>query len=128
MLRDRELVQAVLDDYTTAPISEKERALFAFIAKVVEDSTTITAHDLDVARAAGWTDEALYDAITVCSLFQFYNTWIDATGVSDMPDFAYDMSGKRLAEKGYAYAEPKSDAPAPSPAPVRDEVVSASGT
>ena len=22
-----------------------------------------------------------------------------------MPSFAYDMSGKRLAEKGYAYAE-----------------------
>jgi hypothetical protein len=47
----------------------------------------------------------LYDAITVCALFQFYNTWIDATGVSDMPAFAYDMSGKRLAEFGYAYAE-----------------------
>ena len=96
----------MLDDYTSAPISEKERALFAFIAKVVEDSTTVNAQDLEIARAAGWTDEALYDAITVCSLFQFYNTWIDATGVSDMPDFAYDMSGKRLAEKGYAYAEP----------------------
>jgi hypothetical protein len=47
----------------------------------------------------------LYDAITVCALFQFYNSWIDATGVSDMPGFAYEMSGKRLAEAGYAYAE-----------------------
>ena len=96
---------AVLEDYTTAPIPDAERALFAFIAKVVHDSTSITHEDLDQARAAGWTDEALYDAISVCALFQFYNTWIDATGVSDMPGFAYDMSGKRLAEKGYAYAE-----------------------
>ncbi len=94
-------MQAVLDDYTTAPISEKERALFALIAKIVEDSTTIRHADLDAARAAGWSDEALYDAITVCALFQFYNTWIDATGVSDMPAFAYDMSGKRLATMGY---------------------------
>ena len=101
----QELVAAVLADYTTAPISNAERALFALIAKVVEDSTTITADDLARARDAGWTDEALYDAITVCALFQFYNTWIDATGVSDMPAFAYEMSGKRLAEKGYAYAE-----------------------
>jgi hypothetical protein len=38
-------------------------------------------------------------------LFQFYNTWIDATGVSDMSPAGYEMSGKRLAEKGYAYAE-----------------------
>jgi hypothetical protein len=94
-------VQAVLDDYTTAPISEKERALLALVGKIVEDSTTIRHADLDAARAAGWSDEALYDAITVCSLFQFYNTWIDATGVSDMPAFAYDMSGKRLATMGY---------------------------
>ena len=98
-------MSAVLEDYTTAPISERERALFALIAKVVEDSTSITPDDLAHARAAGWTDEALYDAITVCALFQFYNTWIDATGVSDMPAFAYDMSGKRLATMGYAYAE-----------------------
>lgn len=96
---------AVLDDYTTAPIPDAEKALFAFIAKVVKDSTSITHDDLDVARAAGWSDEALYDAITVCALFQFYNTWIDASGVSDMPGFAYDMSAKRLAELGYAYAE-----------------------
>lgn len=95
----------MLEDYTTAPISAAERALFALIAKVVEDSTSITAGDLERARSAGWTDEALYDAITVCALFQFYNTWIDATGVSDMPAFAYDMSGKRLAAMGYAYAE-----------------------
>ena len=105
MLGSRELVSAVLEDYTTAPISDAERALFALIAKVVEDSTSITADDLARARDAGWTDEALYDAITVCALFQFYNTWIDATGVSDMPAFAYDMSGKRLATMGYAYAE-----------------------
>ena len=99
------MVAAVLEDYSTAPISEAERALFAFIAKVVEDSTSIGDADVARARAAGWSDEALYDAITVCALFQFYNTWIDATGVSDMPGFAYDLSGKRLAEKGYAYAE-----------------------
>lgn len=98
-------MQAVLDDYTTAPISAKERALFALIAKMVEDSTSIGHADLDAARSAGWTDEALYDAITVCALFQFYNNWIDATGVSDMSAAGYDMSGKRLAEAGYTYAE-----------------------
>jgi hypothetical protein len=121
-------VEAVLEDYTTAPISEKERALFALIAKIVEDSTTIRHADLDAARAAGWSDEALYDAITVCSLFQFYNTWIDATGVSDMPAFAYDMSGKRLATMGYVpsgappagapQGGPRQEAPAPE-APAR---------
>lgn len=92
----------MLENHATAPISEPERALFAFIAKVNADSTSIRKADLDAAREAGWSDEALYDAITVCALFRFYNTWIDASGVADMPAMAYRMSGQRLATQGYA--------------------------
>jgi alkylhydroperoxidase family enzyme len=99
-------VQAVLDDYTTAPISDQEKALFALITKIVHQSNQIRQADIDAAKAAGWSDEALYDAITVCSLFQFYNTWIDATGVHDMPAFAYDRSGQRLATAGYVISSP----------------------
>jgi hypothetical protein len=72
------------------------------VRKIVHDSTSIRQADVDEARHAGWSDEALYDAITVCALFQFYNTWIDATGVDDMPPAAYEMSGQRLATQGYA--------------------------
>jgi alkylhydroperoxidase family enzyme len=95
-------VQAVLDNYSTAPISDEENALLAFIEKVALRSNRICHEDVDEVKAAGWSDEALYDAITVCALFKFYNTWIDATGVQDMPTFAYEMSGKRLATEGYA--------------------------
>lgn len=56
-------------------------------------------------KAAGWSEEALYDAITVCALFNFYNKWIDATGVSDMPA-AYAVSGERLATFGYVPPAP----------------------
>jgi hypothetical protein len=76
--------------------------LYSFVRKIVHDSTAIGQADVDEARRAGWSDEALYDAITVCALFQFYNTWIDATGVDDMPPSAYEMSGQRLATHGYA--------------------------
>ena len=95
----------MLDDYRTAPIGEAEKALFAFIDKMNWESTSIGAADDDAVKAAGWTDEALYDAITVCALFNFYNKWIDATGVGDMPATAYDASGQRLATAGYAPPE-----------------------
>jgi alkylhydroperoxidase family enzyme len=95
----------VLDDYRTAPISDAEKALFAFIDKMNRESTSIGPADVDAAKAAGWTDEALYDAITVCALFNFYNKWIDATGVGDMPEAAYLASGERLATVGYAPPE-----------------------
>ena len=95
----------MLADVDSAPVSEKDRALYSFIRKTVHDSLSIGQADVDRVRAAGWSDSALYDAITVCALFQFYNTWIDATGVQDMPASGYEMSGRRLATDGYAKAE-----------------------
>ena len=94
-------MDAVLDDFRTAPISEAEKALFGFIEQVNRASNQVTKADVDAVVAAGFTEEAVYDAITVCTLFNFYNTWIDATGVGDMPAELYDMSGQRLATRGY---------------------------
>ena len=91
----------MLADYRTAPIDEAQKALFAFIEKMNAQSNQITRADVDRVKAAGWTDEAVYDAISVCSLFKFYNSWIDATGVHDLPASGYAMSGKRLAAQGY---------------------------
>jgi alkylhydroperoxidase family enzyme len=94
-------VDAVLTDYRTAPISDEEKALFGFLEKVNRASNEIDQEDVDATKAAGWSDEALYDAVTVCALFNFYNVWIDATGVHDMPAAAYTASGQRLASLGY---------------------------
>ena len=92
----------MLEDYTTAPISDAEKELFKFLTKANRTSNQITRDDVEEAREAGWSDEALYDAITVCAIFNFYNHWIDATGVQDMPALGYQMSGHRLATEGYA--------------------------
>lgn len=93
---------AVLEDYQTAPISEPEKALFKFIAAVNRQSNQIRREHLDEVRRAGWSDEAIYDAITVCALFNFYNRWCDACGVQDMSAPGYQASGHRLATEGYA--------------------------
>ena len=96
------MVEAVLEDFRTAPIDDRLKALFAFIEKMNRESNRLGPEDIEALKAAGWSEEAIYDAITVCALFNFYNNWIDATGVSDMPAAAYDASGDRLANHGYA--------------------------
>jgi hypothetical protein len=68
---------------------------------VNHESSKIIEADLEIARASGWTDEALYFAITVCALFNFYNRWIDASGVHAMSDEAHRQSAKRSAVHGY---------------------------
>ncbi len=77
------------------------------MTKVNRTSNQIGPADIEEARQAGWSDEALYDAITVCALFNFYNRWIDATGVQDMPALGYQMSGRRMAADGYVHEDKK---------------------
>ena len=98
-------VAAVLEDYRTAPLSEAEKALFAFIEKVNADSPAINESDTENLRQAGWSDEAIYDAVMVCSLFNFYNRWCYATGVHEMSAEGHRQTGKRLAARGYLISE-----------------------
>jgi hypothetical protein len=93
-------VQSVLDDYRSAPIDAMFAELLCLIEKSARKAASVTREDVDNVRAAGWSDEAIYDAITVCALFNFYTTWVDASGVGDLGD--YRASGHRLATEGYA--------------------------
>jgi len=93
----------VLADYASAPISEAEKALFRFVVKVNRDSIAIGPADIAELHRAGWTDEAIYDAINVCALFNFYNRWIDAAGVCEMTEEGHQQSARRLAERGYNF-------------------------
>jgi hypothetical protein len=104
-------VKGVLNDVETSRLSESERALFRFVRKVNHDSPSIQPEDIDALHAAGYTDEAIYYAITVCALFNFYNRWIDASGVHPMSDEAHRSGAKRSAIHGYS----RSSQPAPKP-------------
>ena len=97
-----ELVWAVLRDLESSALSERDKALFRFVAKVNHDSPRITPEDMAPLYAVGWDDEAIYFAITVCALFNFYNRWIDACGVHAMSEEAHKAGGKRMATQGYA--------------------------
>jgi alkylhydroperoxidase family enzyme len=92
----------VLQDLETSVLDEKHKALFRFVDKVNHHSPRITADDMTPLRQAGWDDEAIYFAITVCALFNFYNRWIDASGVHALSDQAHEAGGKRSAIHGYA--------------------------
>jgi len=95
-------VWAVLRDLESSPLDDKHKALLRFVDKVNADSPRIGPEDMAPLYAAGWTDEAIYFAITVCALFNFYNRWIDASGVHAMSEAAHREGGKRIATHGYA--------------------------
>jgi hypothetical protein len=59
---------------------------------------------MDTLHQAGWSDEAIFFAITVCALFNFYNRWVDASGVHELSEDAHREGGKRTAAHGYVRA------------------------
>ena len=91
----------MLENYRTAPVSNAEKELFAYLEKVNSNCASVEQADIQRLHEAGWTDEAIYDAIMVCGLFNFYNRWIDANGVEAMSKQDHAASGKRLATRGY---------------------------
>jgi alkylhydroperoxidase family enzyme len=95
------LVWSVLRDLESSPLPEKEKALLRFVSKVNLDSPNISPADMQPLYEAGWTDDAIYYAITVCALFNFYNRWIDASGVHALSEEAHREGGKRSALHGY---------------------------
>src|ERR1019366_5101801 len=102
LLGSEDLARAALDDLENSALPEKDKALLRFVAKVNHRAWEISADDMKVLYAVGWPDEAIYYAISVCALFNFYNRWIDATGVHAMSEEAHREFGKRTANHGYS--------------------------
>jgi len=91
----------VVRDLETSRLDEQHKTLFRFVRRVNEESPQIAAREMTPLHDAGWTDEAIYFAITVCALFNFYNRWVDATGVHALSEEAHRIGGKRTAMHGY---------------------------
>ncbi len=90
-----------MEDLESSSLSAQEKILFRFVDKVNHNSPQITAGDMVPLREAGWTDEQVYYSITVCALFNFYNRWIDASGVHALSEEGHLEGGKRSAIHGY---------------------------
>lgn len=106
LLGDAACVEAAVRDVASSPLSAAEKALLAFVERVNADAASIGPADIAGLHASGWTEEAVYDAITVCALLNFYNRWVDATGVPPMSDEENRAAARRMAP-GYIRTAPQ---------------------
>jgi len=99
---DAALVAGVIADPSTAPISEKMKALLKIAARVQAGGKMVTAVDVEQARWQGATDIEIHDTVLIAAAFCMFNRYVDglATWAPDDPDL-YDRMGKQRAEEGY---------------------------
>ena len=99
---DEGLIRAAVEDIDQAPVDDKFKPLLHYVKKLTEMPSRVTRADADAVRTAGWSDDALHDAIAVCSLNNFFNRWVDGCGADASDDFL-GKAGKMLADSGYEF-------------------------
>ena len=95
------LIQAVLADYRTAPISEKLRAMLGFLEKLTLQPAEVGPDDAAALRAAGLSEVEIEDAVHVCALFNIINRVADSLGFETADADGYEKSAKWLINFGY---------------------------
>ena len=97
------MIQQVLNDYTTAPISERLRAILGLLKKMTLEHASLGPEDVRTVIRAGVSKLAIQDAMEVAYLFNVYDRLADAMGW-DVPPLAggyYRVAARRLLKHGY---------------------------
>ena len=81
MTLDAELVKALEDDYTRAPITPQERMMLDYVVKLTKDATQVRRADHDKLRQAGFDDKGILQITLIAAWFNYINRVADALGV-----------------------------------------------
>jgi uncharacterized peroxidase-related enzyme len=78
---DDAFVQALRDDFRTAPISRRDRVMLEYTVKLTKDATKITREDHEHLREVGFDDRGILQITLIASWFNYINRVADALGV-----------------------------------------------
>ena len=94
--------QMVKEDISTAPVSDKMKALLQIAALTQQSGLAVTAASVDQAKNAGATDIEIHDTVLIAALFCLYNRYVDglATVAPTDPGY-YKGLAERLKNHGY---------------------------
>src|SRR5579871_1098444 len=102
LLEENETSEKVKQNISTAPVTEKMKALLSIASQVQESGKSVTAESIQKAKDEGATDIEIHDTVLIAALFCLYNRYVDglATVAPSQPEF-YKGLGERLKQHGY---------------------------
>ena len=74
-------MQALQEDYRSAPISAQDRAMLDYVVQLTKDATKISKQDHERLRGAGFDDRGILQITLIASWFNYINRVADALGV-----------------------------------------------
>jgi alkylhydroperoxidase family enzyme len=94
-------MRQVREDYRTAEISEKLRAMLALLETFTLHPEQMTADKVRAVMSAGVSKDAIRDAFYVAYLFNTYDRLADTLGWELPEKSYYRKAGRRLLSHGY---------------------------
>jgi uncharacterized peroxidase-related enzyme len=82
---DPALVRALMTDPAAAPLDGAERALVAYALKLTRTPREMHAADVEALRAAGLSEEEIFEASFVTGYFNYTNRVAEGLGVEPEP-------------------------------------------
>jgi|SRR6185312_12366812 len=100
-----ELVNAVLQDWRTAKIDEKLRAMLGFLEQLTLAPASIGADNVALLRVAGLSDSAIETAIYICTFFNIIDRLADSLNFHVPSADVLASRAGMLLEHGYRFSQ-----------------------
>jgi len=97
----KDVVSAVWEDWRTAPVSPKLRAMLGYLEKMALHPETLGPDDVVPLREAGLSDRAIEDAIYVCAAFSVIIRVADAFEFHVPDQATFDAAAQGMLSRGY---------------------------
>jgi uncharacterized peroxidase-related enzyme len=82
LTRDDGLVAQLKQDYRRASLSDPDRAMLDYVAKLTNTPSAITENDVVTLRESGFEDRAILDIAQITAYFAFVTRVADGLGVT----------------------------------------------
>ena len=98
---DWTVIDALKEGAESADLTPRLRAMLRFAETLTAEPARMGQADIDAVTAAGWSEQAVEDAINVVALFNYVNRLVVALGLEN-DDAYFRRIGRALANQGYA--------------------------
>jgi uncharacterized peroxidase-related enzyme len=82
LTRDDAVVAQLKEDHRRASLSDPDRAMLDYVAKLTNTPSAMTEHDVETLREAGFEDRAILDIAQITAYFAFVTRLADGLGVT----------------------------------------------
>ena len=99
---NNELVNQVIKDLNSAPISDKLKALLMIAGSAQKGGKQVTTEQVEAAKQHGATDKDIHDTVLITAVFCMFNRYVDGLASNTPADLSsYPPRARQIAENGY---------------------------